>query len=182
MQHAVWGKHLRNLSSAWRSWGLSLAASGLLLGSTACGPKKVPPCEKSELLTVQFEPYPALNQDREGNPRSVVVRVFQLEGDESFRLATFEELWVTGGKAAASVVGGPDELIIVPGVRETRSLKRNPKATHIAMTANFREHHPESEWKATLELPKADDPCRKDAPKVAAMVTAELANYALRLR
>lgn len=172
---------MRNLATAGRAWGAVLAISGLSIGTFACGGSKPPKCEKSELLTVQFEPYPALNQDREGNPRSVVVRVFQLAGDESFRLATFEELWVTGGKAAEAVVGGPDELTIIPGVRETRSLKRNPKATHIAMTANFREHHPESEWKASFELPNPNDPCREHAPQVAAIVTAELANYALRL-
>lgn len=157
--------------------------AALALPTASCGGAKPPPprCDKVEQVTLHFEPHPQLNQDREGYPRSVVVRLYQLDDSAPFAAATFEDLWQTGAKPHPSVVTGPDELILIPGRREIRNIKRHPKATAIALTANFREHHPESAWKAALELPKAqEDPCAENAPKVE--VTAELANYTLQLR
>lgn len=160
----------------------NLTLALLLWTVGGCGGPKPPKCDKAELLALNLEPQPVLNPDREGNPRSVVVRVYQLAGADAFQAATFEELWQSSSKTSDTVVGGPDELTLIPGRRETHSFKRNPQATHLAMTANFREYHPESEWKAWVELPQAQDPCSKNAPKVAAQITAELVNYALRLR
>jgi type VI secretion system protein VasD len=156
----------------------------LWLATISCGgappPPPAAPCNKPEMLTVRFEPHPQLNPDREGYPRSVVVRMYQLEGADAFATATFEDLWAGVGKSSPSVVAGPDELTLIPGRRETRSVKRNAKTTHVALTANFREYHPDSGWKAVLELPQAGNPCAENAPKLE--VTAELANYTLQLR
>jgi hypothetical protein len=69
---------------------------------------------------------------------------------------------------------------LIPGRREVRNIKRHPKATHIAMTANFREYHPDSGWKGALELPQVQETCAENAPKIE--VTSELANYTLQLR
>lgn len=151
------------------------------LGFGGCGSKKPPPpCNKTEQVTLHFEPHPQLNQDREGYPRSVVVRLYQLEESAPFAAATFEDLWQPGAAPHPSVVAGPDELTLIPGRREIRNIKRHPKATAIAITANFREHHPDSGWKGALELPQAQDPCAENAPKNE--VVAELANYTLQLR
>jgi type VI secretion system VasD/TssJ family lipoprotein len=152
-----------------------------LAGSVGCGAAPPPkPCDKPEQVTLHFQPHPQLNQDREGYPRSVVVRLYQLEGAEAFTTATFEDLWSVGAKAHPSVLTGPDELTLIPGRQEVRNIKRHPKATHFAMTANFREYHPDSGWKGALELPQAQDACAENAPKIE--VTAELANYTLQLR
>lgn len=132
------------------------------------------------MLTVRLEPHTQLNPDREGYPRSVVVRMYQLEGADAFASAAFEDLWSGVGKSNPSVVAGPDEFTLIPGRRETRSVKRNPKTTHIGVTANFREYHPDSGWKAVLELPQAGNPCDENAPKLE--ILAELANYTLQLR
>jgi type VI secretion system VasD/TssJ family lipoprotein len=164
----------------------SLAGAGLalLLSQAACGGgKPKPTCDKAELVVVRIAPAPQLNPDREGYARSVVVRLYQLSSAEPFQAAAFEDLWsgATARPSDASVVAGPDELTLIPGRVETRTLKRNPSATQLGVTANFREHHPEGAWKGTLELPKSQDPCREDAPQHAAELTLELANYGLRL-
>jgi type VI secretion system VasD/TssJ family lipoprotein len=180
------GYCLRKTRAARLCWGGFAAGLGLVvalgsaLSATGCGAAPPKTCDKQEQVTLHFEPHPQLNQDREGYPRSVVVRLYQLEGAEAFSAATFEDLWQVGAKPHPSVLTGPDELTLIPGRREERKIKRNPKATHFAMTANFREYHPDSGWKATLELAQVQDACADNPPKNE--VTAELANYTLQLR
>lgn len=176
------GYCLRKTVTARVTWGgLGVGLLGhAWLALAGCGSAPPKPCTKQEQFTLHLEPNPQLNQDREGYPRSVVVRIYQLEGAEAFGAATFEDLWQATAKPHPSVLTGPDELTLIPGRREVRTIKRDPKATHIAMTANFREHHPESGWKGALELPQAQDACAENPPKVE--VTAELANYTLQLR
>jgi type VI secretion system VasD/TssJ family lipoprotein len=162
---------------------LCAASCGAALLANGCGGSKpTPACDKSELVAQRFEPNPTLNPDREGNTCSVVVRVYQLEGIDPFMAATFADLWQGAGPnpSGGTVVSGPEELTIIPGRNETRTFKRSPKATHLALAGNFREIHPESGWKTALELPQAKDPCREGAAPIVA--TVSLINYSMQLR
>jgi type VI secretion system VasD/TssJ family lipoprotein len=147
---------------------------------TACAHKAEPKpeCKKVEQLTLRVEPNAVLNQDREGNPRSVVVRVFQLESPDAFEHAGFEDLWTS--TSAPSVVAGPDELVVIPGRNQQRVMPRNPKATHIGVAAKFRVVQERPGYRAVLTLPEAaTDPC---APGAGVELRASLRNYAVELQ
>jgi type VI secretion system VasD/TssJ family lipoprotein len=130
-----------------------------------------------------MNPATRLNPDREGYARSVVVRVYQLEGADAFDRASFEELWrdPSGGSAARSVVAGPDELILVPGQLDKRALRRNVKATHVGVAANFREHQGLVGWKVAAPLAPVN-PCPSQLDPTTARLGMELDGYTIRLR
>jgi type VI secretion system VasD/TssJ family lipoprotein len=140
-------------------------------------------CAAFEIVDVELAPDPRLNPDREGYSRSVVVRLYQLEGAEPFLQASYEDVWhdPQGGSAARTVVGGPEELILIPGRMEKRALKRNPKATHVGVAAKFREYQGATGWKAVAALSPAN-PCPSELDPLAGKVGLELANFSVRLR
>ncbi|HEY6881018.1 MAG TPA: type VI secretion system lipoprotein TssJ [Polyangiales bacterium] len=146
-------------------------------------PQPAPQCNAFETIDLELSPDPRLNPDREGYARSAVVRIYQLEGSEAFERASFDELWrdTSGGSAARSVVSGPDELVIIPGQLDKRALLRNPKATHVGVAVNFREHQELFGWKVAAPIAPAN-PCPSKADPVAAHLGMELQNYVIRLR
>ncbi|MDB4990789.1 MAG: hypothetical protein JWN04_5967 [Myxococcaceae bacterium] len=147
----------------------------------ACGgaPPPAPECKKPAQLVVRLEPNAILNQDREGNPRSVVLRLYQLEGADAFLSAGFEDIWASGG-AGPSVVAGPDELTVIPGRVETRTMLRNPKATHFGVAGKFRVVQEAPGFRAVAVLPEAPDPCRDSG--AATSLQAYLMNYTIQLQ
>jgi type VI secretion system protein VasD len=161
----------------------------LLLGATgaACGGAKPKgECDKPEFMELTFAPENRLNPDREGNPRSVVVRIFQIKDADAFMQASFEQLWSGSGAPGGPVVAAPDELIVIPGKPETRRVARHPKATHVGITANFREHIADTSWKGTAELAAPKNPCEIDEAEnpdpLAARVGVRMMEYTLRVR
>ncbi len=152
---------------------------------SACGGAKPASCDKSEVIDLTFAPEPRLNPDRDGNPRSVVMRVYQLKEAEPFMQASFEQLWSGAGASGGPVVAGPEELTLIPGKQEARRFNRHPKATYIGVTANFREHITDTAWKAVAEVPPPKNPCLSDGEEldpVAARVGVRLMEYQLRVR
>lgn len=95
-----------------------------------------------------------LNQDRAGLPRSVVVRVFQLEEPAAFQRSSFDRLWhVPSDKA------GGGRLVALPGRYQTHTVLREPQARYLALAANFRERQGAGKWRAIVRLPTPSDPC-----------------------
>lgn len=169
----------RNSSASAFVWTLFCAAS---LG--CAGKPPVPPaCDKSETLTVYLSPSQQLNPDREGYARSVITRVYQLEGDRAVQDLDFDELWARSidGPPAAPIVAVGEELTLVPGRPEVRAVKRHAQATHVLIAAKFRDHTPTSAWRASAPLPPPIDPCTTPSPP-GARLQVELANYSLRIR
>lgn len=158
------------------AWFVTSACSG----APPPPPAPVPACDRVETIRLDFSAMPELNPDREGYPRSVVVRVYQLGSEEAFMRGGFDEVWQQPAQVAMPpAVAGAEELTLIPGRAETRLLKRDPKATHLGFAAKFREHHPMSAWRASAALPTPKDPCANPAgPHVA----IELMNYSMRLR
>jgi type VI secretion system VasD/TssJ family lipoprotein len=161
------------------------ALVGALIGTfaSACASAPPPPpplpCTLPEMVTVQIAPDPQLNPDREGHSRSVVVRLYQMEGDGPLAAIGYDELWQPSAAPPRSVVAGPDEFTVIPGRLETRKMKRVEGASHVGVTAKFREHSERSAWRAIWQLPAASNGCQTaTAPRV----TVELANYELRVR
>jgi type VI secretion system VasD/TssJ family lipoprotein len=123
---------------------------------------------------------PQLNHDRDGYARSVVLRILQLDDTVAFEQADFESLWQSG--AVAGAVAGQDELTVVPGRKQTQQLKRSPKATHLGIAANFREHDDVAGWKTLIKLPPPQDPCGSDDELVPFKLELDLANYSMHVR
>jgi type VI secretion system protein VasD len=182
---------MRGNSGAWGAvkgqavWWVAVLAAV----ATACGGAKPKgECDKSEVIELTFAPENRLNPDREGNPRSVVVRVFQLKEADPFLQASFDQLWSGSGSPGGPVVAPPDELTIIPGKPETRRIARHPKATFLGITANFREHIADTAWKGTAELPAPKNPCEVEEndeetdPTLAARVGVRMMEYTLRVR
>jgi type VI secretion system protein VasD len=161
-------------------WPVALLA----VAGSACGGAKPATCDKSEVMDLTFAPEPRLNPDREGNPRSVVVRLYQLKEAEPFMQAGFEQLWSGSGATGGPVVAGPDELTLIPGKQEVRRFNRHPKATYVGVTANFREHIADTSWKGVAELPAPKNPCENedDLDPIAARIGVRLMEYMLRVR
>jgi type VI secretion system VasD/TssJ family lipoprotein len=172
---------LKTAATRRRPLGCILA---LFVGHFGCAsaPKPLPACDRTEMVELRLAPMPQLNPDREGYARSVVARIYVLESPDALAHVGFEDLWAQQAGAPApalAAVVGPDELTLIPGRTETKVFKRPPKATHIAVVAKFREHHPDSGWRALAQLPTPRDPCQDPAgPRL----TVELLNYSLRLR
>lgn len=136
------------------------------------------------MLALHLSPHARLNQDREGYPRSVVVRVYQLASEDEFRAAAFDDLWpaTAADSRGQTVVGGPDELIVIPGKRETHLIERKEKATHLGIAAKFREHHDDSGWRSVAPLGVWIPRCLKEAHAAPTDMNVELIDYTLRIR
>lgn len=149
----------------------------------ACGgsppPAPEPPCDRAETIQLRLLPRRQLNPDREGYSRSVVTRIFQLDKAEGFAALDFDALWdqPAGTPANPSVVASADELTLIPGRDEVLHVARNTRATHLAIAAKFREHHPNSGWQAVTALPIPTNACQvPEGPRL----SVELVNYSLR--
>jgi type VI secretion system VasD/TssJ family lipoprotein len=166
-------------------WARVAALTLLSLAALGCAARPKLTCERVELVALKIAPNAHLNQDREGYPRSVVLRIFQLRGEKEFRKTTFDEVWPATATESRgrSVVEGPDEVVVIPGKRETHFLERKEQATHVAIAANFREHQQDSGWRAVTELPPPSEPlCRKQARVAAYPLKIQLVDYSLRAR
>jgi type VI secretion system protein VasD len=153
--------------------------SALLVLCACGGAKPRPQCDKQEKVRLIFDTNTQLNHDRDGFSRSVVVRLYQLDDVVAFEQSDFETLW--GSASVPGAVAGQDELTLVPGGPRAEELKRSPKATHLGLAANFREHEGDG-WKALVQLPPPQDPCAEDAPPLALKLGLELANYTMQVR
>lgn len=142
------------------------------------------PCTQVETIAVRLQPRAQLNQDRDGYARSVVLRLYQLDAAEPFRAVDFDALWRTPDTAAPQkpVVAAPEQLTVIPGKREERTLARAPGAQFVAVVANFREHEAGAGWRAIAPLPKPKHACAAKVAPVAARLSFELEDYGLHLR
>lgn len=159
----------------------STIALALLLLAAGCASA---PCAHGETIALRLSPHKQLNQDRDGYPRSVVLRLYQIDSAERFRAIGFDTLWQTPdtGTPQKPVVVTPEQLTVIPGKRESRTLARAPAARFVAVVANFREHRAGSGWQAIAPLPKPKNACAPKSAKVAARLTVELEDYGLQLR
>jgi type VI secretion system VasD/TssJ family lipoprotein len=150
----------------------------VLLSSAGCASAPAPvACRRTEAITLRVFPAAQMNQDREGFARSVVLRLYQLQDARSFQASSFDAVWSTPDNATR-----PDTWIVLPGQRVARELTRDPKASHLAVAANFREHRGESGWRTLIRLPPPHDPCALTASKAQFAVNVLLSNYAVQLR
>lgn len=165
--------HKLCLRSAWALWAL--------WGAAGCGSVTVPAeCHRTEAIALHIHPATHLNPDRGGLPRSVVLRLYQLDDARSFRSSSFERVWA-GGLAADGGKAG-EQLLALPGRSQAHSLRREPNAQYLAVAANFRERSPSSEWRGLVRLPPPRNPCELGRGQHPSKIEITLTDYALRVR
>ncbi|MFT3925123.1 MAG: type VI secretion system lipoprotein TssJ [Myxococcales bacterium] len=177
MMRNFWGRRLEYPLET--GWPLVFLATLLCLG---CGGSKPPPqCERPEIVELTLAPEPRLNPDREGNPRSVVIRVFQLNGADAFYQGSFQSLWASANPSGP-LLAAPDEYTLIPGKQEVLRIARHPKATHLGLAANFREQVSDNSWRVAIELPAPQNPCEsEEEDPIAAHPVVRLMEYTMRL-
>ena len=146
------------------------------LAAVGCGAAQLPQCKGAEAITLHVHPAKHLNPDRAGLPRSVVVRFYQLGDARPFETSSFDRVWA----GAAEGLPKPEQLIALPGRVQSHALRRDPAARYLAVAANFREREGDSQWRALVRLPAAQNSCERWVSD-AAPLELTLADYALRL-
>lgn len=123
---------------------------------SACGetlpvakaPEKCPP----QSITVSVLSSPAINRTPEGEPRPVVVRLYQLKTDARLYNASFDRIWKDDKATLADDLVASQELEVYPGTRTDVKFERPPTVGHVAGVALFSNPTGHA-WFASLDLP-----------------------------
>jgi type VI secretion system protein VasD len=122
----------------------------------ACGastpPAKAPENCPPQSITVSVLSSQAINRTSEGEPRPVVVRLYQLKADARLYNASFDQVWKEDKAALAEDVVSSQELEIYPSARTDVKFDRPPTVNHVAAVALFSNPAGRA-WFASLDLP-----------------------------
>lgn len=163
----------------WLCWVCCGCASAPKPASPPPPPSDELPCVPiEEQLEIRIIPSASLNHDREGQPRSVQFRIYQLRNALAFRNVSFDDLWFGDDHAALgeSLVAVAPELTVVPGETTSVPMERHVDAAWLGVVGQFRQHAPGGAWLQVTPLPRktldciphagADPPIRKLTVKV----------------
>lgn len=138
-----------------RTTSLAFAALAGCAGSppAAKAPERCP----AQHVTVSVLASRRLNPTASGEPRSVVVRVYQLRSDVHLSNATFERLWHDDKATLGEDLVKVDERTVYPGERSDVSFDRADGIDHVAAVALFQSPQGRR-WTSDLELPPTPAP------------------------
>lgn len=118
-----------------------------------CGKPKVPRPQPSIPIAVEGEALPAINRDVNGDPNSVVVRIYHLKDKTEFSKLTFD--LVTSGRSDQELLGadflGRSEFVLVPGTTSLDTAELSPGTRYIGAVAFFRKPDPHY-WRYLVSL------------------------------
>lgn len=130
-------------------------------------PVKEPKKCQLQVVTLTVLASPTINPTNEGDPRPVIVRIYQLKNDVNLQNAKFEQIWKDDAKTLGEDLVKVDEVAIYPNSRSEIKFERDDSATFVAAVALFRNPKGKS-WFTTFELPPAPSkgecgqPCNGD--------------------
>jgi type VI secretion system protein VasD len=127
------------------------SAASFGCGSAVVAPKAPEKC-KPQTLSLSFLASPRINPTPEGQPRPLVVRVYELKADERLLNATFDQIWHDDKTVLADDVVKMQEVEVYPATRADLKIERAPPVNYIAAVALFREVKSRS-WLTTIDLP-----------------------------
>jgi type VI secretion system protein VasD len=140
----------------------ALAAVGLVAGATAvvaasgCGgpaaePKAPEPCDV-QVVTLGIFAADNINPNENGNPRPVVVRLYQLKNEVRLENARYDDVLLDDKKALEDDILKVDEVEVFPNDFVEVKFERLKPASHLAGVALF--HSPKgNSWKTFYEFP-----------------------------
>jgi type VI secretion system protein VasD len=106
-----------------------------------CGKPKIPQPQPPIKIAVEGIASPTINRDANGDPLSVVIRIYHLKDKAEFSKLTFD--MVTSGRTDQELLGadylGKSELVIVPGNTYCDTTDLAPGTKYIGVVAFFRK-------------------------------------------
>lgn len=132
-----------------------LVVAGVLVAVAACGNKpvaKAPTTCPVQNITVSLLSSDTVNRTAEGEPRPVVVRLYQLKADERLYNASFEQIWKDDKATLADDLVAVQEVQVYPGTRTDRRFDRPPTVNHVVAVALFANPAGRA-WFTSLDLP-----------------------------
>jgi len=129
----------------------------MLVACASSGSSDSNPPVKPRQLDLSVVAEKSVNPDEQGRAAPIVVRVYELKTDGSFKSADFFSLQGKDKTLLADDLNRRDEFLLRPG--ETRTLRRkaDPGTTVIGILAAYRDL-PHAVWRATYRLPPAVAP------------------------
>jgi type VI secretion system protein VasD len=144
----------RGARGACTAIGAALVASACASATPeAKAPEKCPP----QTLQLSILASPSVNPTPEGQPRPVVVRVYQMKNDARLFNASFDQVWKDEKATLGEDVFKVDEVQVYPASRADVKIDRNPLVQHIAAVALFQSPKGRS-WVTSLDLPPPPEP------------------------
>ncbi len=136
----------------------SLAAALFVQGCSSPPPKPPPAVVPARALEISVRADPALNPDPRDRPSPVVVRVYELKGEQSFAAADFFSLFEKDQATLGADMASRDELQLRPGQAVSlppRELKPDVRAVGVFVAYRDVER---SRWRAVHVLPPPPAP------------------------
>ncbi|MBK6520720.1 MAG: type VI secretion system lipoprotein TssJ [Polyangiaceae bacterium] len=141
------------------------AVTGLLLGSAAAitigsgcsaAPPPVEPPKPCDTQIITLDLYAAgnVNPNESGNPRPVVVRLYQLASDLNLQNARYDDVLLRPEETLGKDIMKVDEVSVFPSDHLQVKFERIKEASYLAGVALF--HGPKGQsWKTFYEFPLA---------------------------
>ncbi len=130
------------------------AAPAVAKAPEKCGP---------QVVTVSILTSPRVNPTPSGEPRAVVVRLYQLKSDVRLSNARFEQVWRNDKTTLGDELVKVDEQEVYPGSRVDVKFDRSEAVQNIAAVALFQNPQGRS-WVTGAELPPVSTDGACDAP------------------
>jgi type VI secretion system protein VasD len=146
----------RSLASlAPRLAALALAATAFATLGATCGPQAPPeppkPCDV-QIVTLNIYAADNINPNENGNPRPVVVQLYQLKNEVRMENATYDQIYRDAKGTLEDDLLKVDELSIYPNDLVEVKFERIKEASTLAGVALFRGPRGSS-WKTFYEFP-----------------------------
>ena len=147
----------------WVSRLLSLVLVGALAGAFAGGatvgcsstppPEAPKPCDK-QIVTLDLYGAGNINPNENGNPRPVVIRLYQLQSDLNLQNARYDDILLKADEILGKDIMKMDEVNLFPNDHLQIKFERIKEASYLAGVALF--HGPKGQsWKTFYEFPLA---------------------------
>jgi type VI secretion system protein VasD len=134
--------------------GLALSAGGLGVIGAGCVPPapQVPKACDVQMVTLNIYAADNINPNERGNPRPVVVKLYQLKNDVRMENATYDEILLKDKETLGDDMAKVDEVSVFPNDLVQVKFERVKEASVLAGVALF--HGPKgNSWKTFYAFP-----------------------------
>ncbi|WP_437274700.1 type VI secretion system lipoprotein TssJ [Sorangium sp. So ce375] len=133
------------------SLGAALPAAVSGCTSAAPPPAAPEPCDV-QIVTLSIYASDNINPNENGNPRPVVVRLYQLKSSARMENATYDQILLKDKETLEDDLAKVDEVEVFPNDLVEVKFERLPEASHLVGAALF--HSPKgNSWKTFYEFP-----------------------------